>query len=53
MSDATTFDDWPDDGDGPDDAEAVDGYMADVAAAADAFGVPVLEPGDPEPGARP
>jgi hypothetical protein len=51
--DDTTFEDWPDDGDGPDDSAAVDDYMAEVAEAAEAFGVPVEEPGEAEPGPRP
>lgn len=44
----TTFDDWPDDGDGPDDSDAIEQFAAEIEAAVEAFGVPVLEPGDVE-----
>jgi hypothetical protein len=47
MSDTGSFDDFEDDG--PDDAAAVDDYMAEVAEAAAAFDVPIREPGTPEP----
>lgn len=48
MTDASTFNDW-EEGDGPDDSAAVDDYMAEVAAAVEAFGLVPMEPGEPEP----
>lgn len=40
----TTFDDF-EDGDGPDDADDLEWYAAELTKAVEAFGVPVLEPG--------
>lgn len=42
--DAPEFDDF-EDGDGPDDGEALDQYAAELAAYVEATGTPVLEPG--------
>ena len=41
-----TFDDWPDDGDGPDDSAEIEAYAAELIEAVRAFGVPVIEPGE-------
>lgn len=40
--DDSTFNDWEDE---TDDSAEVDAYADEVAAAVEAFGVPVLEPG--------
>lgn len=39
--DPTPFDDFEDDG--PDDTDALEGYVADVVAVVDAFGIEVPE----------
>lgn len=48
MSDIGVFDDYPDDGDGPDDADDIERYAAELTAAVTLLGVAVLEPGDLE-----
>lgn len=45
MTDDDTFDDF-EDGDGPDDSEALDDFATELTAAVEGFGVLVLEPGE-------
>lgn len=42
-TDPGTFDDYPDDGDGPDDTEALAAYADELTAAVAAYGVEVPE----------
>jgi len=44
MSPDGFFDDFPDDGDGPDDTETLEAYVDEVLAAVEAFKIPI--PGD-------